>query len=258
MQHWVAIAGRRLLRLSGLVTLVDVARFTLLGFSGSDPPGRVQGLDWLRWLGLTARQIGPRMLPSGAELVHWEAGAPAAVGVPRFLGLTGGGPHHAVAKAFVGPRTRVTYVMLRPTHPSAAAFRWPAPGVGEGSGSPTCSLLSPLACNCPACADGRCGRPGEVEVDVVDIDTFLAPEVLPVGLRPLLLGRVQRCLLRTCHCLLMCDPDSSLASAGAGLHLSSLLSIPIVGPRLRVAILNGDLCRPLSPTAPSDDLEEVD
>jgi len=230
----------------------------LHGLSGSDPPGRVQGLDWRRRLGLTALHNGCWMLPSGAELVHWEAGAPAAVGVPRFLGLTGGGPHHAVAKAFVGPRTRATYVMLRPSHPSAAAFRWPAPGVGDGPGSTDDYLPSPLACSCPPYSDGRGGRPGEVEVDVVDIDTFLAPEVLPVGLRPLLLGRVQRRVLRTCHCLLPCDVVTPHSFAEAGLHLSTLLGIPILGPRLRAALLNGDLCRPLSPTAPSDNLEEVD
>jgi len=174
------------------------------------------------------------MLPCGAEIVHWEAGAPAAVGVPPFLGLTGGGPHHAVAKVFVGPRTRVTYVMLRPSHPSAAAFRWPAPGAGDGPES------------------------GEVEVDVVDIDTFLVPEVLPVGLRPLLLSRKQRRVLRTCHCLLPCDVATPHSLAEAGLQLSTLLGIPRLGPRLRAALLNGDLCRPLSPTPPSDNLEEVD
>ena len=153
--------------------------------------------------------------------VLWEPGSPAAASVPEFLGLSGGGSHHAVARAFVGSRSRGTYVMLRPSHPSAAAFRWPPSGVEGGSS---------LACSCPPSpADDRRGRSLEVKVYVVDIDTFLAPRVLPARLRPHLLACVQQRKLRVCHCLLLRDMNTPYPLTEVGAHLSTLLGLPIFG-----------------------------
>jgi len=171
------------------------------------------------------------MFRGKSALAHWEAGAPATVGVPRFLGLTGGGAHHAVARAFVGPRRRVTYVLLRPSHPSAAAFRWPPANPEDG-------ILHPRACGCPPNTSDPRGRPLEVTLDVVDLDTFLAPGTLPVQLRPQLLARVQRRTLRVCQCLLW-FMDTPTLDVEVGVYLSTLLGIPILGPQLRVALRTG-------------------
>jgi len=172
------------------------------------------------------------MFRGKSALAHWEAGAPAAVEVPRFLGLAGGGPHHAVARAFVRPRRRVTYVLLRPSHPSAAAFRWPPANMEDG-------VLHPRACGCcPDSTSDPRGRPLEVTLDVVDLDTFLAPGTLPVQLRPQLLARVQRRTLRVCQCLLRFT-DTPTLDVEVGVYLSTLLGIPILGPQLRVALRTG-------------------
>jgi len=159
---------------------------------------------------------------------HWEPGSPAVVVVPRLLGLSGGGAHHAVARAFVGPRSRVTYVMLRPSYPSAAAFRWPPTEAADG-------VLHSEACGRPSYTGEQCGCPLELGVDVVDLDTYLAPGVLPVWLRPFLASRVQRRALRVCPCLLH-RMDTFGPDVEIGMRLHTLLGIPILGPRLHAAL----------------------
>ena len=162
------------------------------------------------------------------SVAFWDSGSPAAIGVPRFLGRTGGGTHHAVARAFVHPRSRATYVLLRPAHPAAAALRWPLSLADEGS-------LHPLASCCPDMAVDRQGRPLTVQVDTVELDTFLVPDLLPAWLRPSLLGRVKRRAFRVCGCLLLPDMGPPPIHLVEGACSPSLLGIPILGPRLRAA-----------------------
>ena len=157
--------------------------------------------------------------------VDWEAGSPATVGVPPFLGLTGGGSHHAAARAFVGPLSRTAYVMLPPSHPVAAAFRWPLSAAGDGSSHP-------FVCSCPpSLADVRRGRALVVKVTMIEVDTYVAPGVLPARLRPYLLAQAQFRDLRVCHCLLLGDMNASIPLTEAGAHLSSLLGISRPGPQ---------------------------
>jgi len=216
-------------RACGLCGRAARIRWCIVWRGGSDAQaGRAHLLNGLRLEWGDARRY---MLCGKSALAHWEAGAPAAVGVPRFLGLTGGGAHHAVARAFVRPRCRVTYVLLRPCHPSAAAFRWPPANSDDG-------ILHPRACGCQANTSDACGRPLEVTLDVVDLDTFLAPGTLPVQLRPQLLARVQRRTLRVCQCLLW-FMDTPTLDVEVGVFLSTLLGIPILGPQLRVALRTG-------------------
>jgi len=166
-----------------------------------------------------------------AALTLWDAGSPASAGVPQFLGLTGGGPHHAVARAFVGPRRRVTYVLLRPSHPTAAAFRWPPSHPDEG-------IVRPRGCGCLLNDPDPRGRPLEVTLDVVDLHTYLAPRILPLRLRPGLLAQLQRRTLRVCQCLLT-FMDAPTLDVEVGVFLSTLLGIPILGPQLWTALSSG-------------------
>ena len=124
----------------------------------------------------------------------WDPGAPAATGVPPFLGLTGGGPHHAVARTFVGPRRLETYVLLLPCHPISSAFLWPQahPAWTSRLREGDCPLLDPYPRR----------RPIDVIVNVVDRHTYLAPRILPAGLRSELQAQRQQRTLRACPCLL--------------------------------------------------------
>jgi len=164
------------------------------------------------------------LMPLASDLGHhWEPGAPAAVRVPLFLGLTGGGPHHAVARAFVGPRARTAYVLLPPSHATAAAFRWTTRPTGE-------SPRGPSACSCPPSpADVRRGRLLVVKVQALDVDSFVAPTVLPWRLRSELIGRTRPRDLRVCHCLLHGHALTPVQLAEFDAHLSSLLGIPRPG-----------------------------
>jgi len=172
---------------------------------------------------LPAQAPGPAVMDFVA---FWAPGSPASTGVPRFLGRAGGGAHHSVARIFVHPRSRSTYVLLRPAHPAAAALRWPLSLEEDGS-------LFPSARCCPDMAVDRLGRPLTVQVDTVEFDTFLAPDLLPTWLRPSLLGRVQRRAFRVCDCLLL--PDRGPPPFHLGVCSPSLLGIPILGPQLRAA-----------------------
>ena len=161
--------------------------------------------------------------------VHWEPGSPTTAGVLRFLGRSGGGAHLAVARAFAGARSRVTYVLLRPSSPGAdAAFRWPSADEAEGV------LHSSAVGRLPGSFDRRC-RPMAIGVRVVDLDTYLAPRVLPGWLRPRLDVCLQRRALRVCRCLLLRRMDAPCPNVEIGVRLSSLLGLPILGPRLRAA-----------------------
>jgi len=194
-----------------------------------------------------AESLHSRLRPLGQALMDsvafWARGSPAATGVPRFLGYTGGGTHHAVSRAFVHPRSRTTYALLRPAHLAAAAIRWPSslPPLEE-EGSPL-----PMACWCPFMAVDWHGRPLTVQVDTVDLDTFLAPDFLPAWRSPSLLGRVKRRVLRVCECLLL--PNSGPPPFHLGACSPSLLDIPILGTRLRANI---------HPSQADQVIEEVD
>ena len=163
--------------------------------------------------------------PMESSGVDWAPGSPVAVGVPPFLGLSGGGAHHATARAFVGPLSRIVYVMLPPSHPSAAAFRWPLSAAGDGSSHP-------FVCSCPpSLADVRRGRMLVVKIIMIEVDTYVVPEVLPACLRPHLLGQGQSRDLRVCHCLLPGDMNTPTPRSGTGAYLSALLGVSRPGPQ---------------------------
>jgi len=163
-------------------------------------------------------------------LMPWDLESPTIVGVLRFLERAGGGAHLSVSRAFAGARSRVTYVLLWP--PSAglhAAFLWPTAATMD-------DVLHASTVGRPAAWPDECCRPMEIGVRVIEIDTYLAPRVLPGWLRPRLLASMQCRVLRVCRCLLMRRMDTPCPYVTLGARLASLLGVPIQGPGLRAAL----------------------
>jgi len=159
----------------------------------------------------------------------WDPGAPAAMCVPPFLGLTGGGPHHAVARAFVRPRRWETYVLLLPCHPSSSAFLWP-PAHPAWTARPRGD-----DCDCPLLDPYPRRRPIEVTVEAVDRHTYLAPRVLPARLRSALQALRQLRTLRACPCLLSYMEVPTL-DVHVGVFRATLPAGPVPGPQLWMAL----------------------
>ena len=161
-------------------------------------------------------------------LMSWDLELLTTVGVLRFLGRSGGGPHLAVARAFAGVRSRVTYVLLRPSLAGmATAVQWPSAEVaGDVFHSTEAECL-------PGSRDSPC-RPMGIGIIVVDLDTYLAPLTLPSRLRRHLDVCRERRAVRVCRCLVLRRMDSPCPDVELCVRLSSLLRLPILGPRRRV------------------------
>jgi len=161
------------------------------------------------------------------KLAQWESESPTTVGVLRFLGRSGGGPHLAVAKAFAGARSRVTYVLLRPSLAGVAtAVRWPSAEVADDV------LHSTAMVRLPDSPDSLC-RPMGIGISVVDLDTYLAPQTLPSRLRRHLDVCRERRAVRVCRCLLLRRMDGPLPQVELCVRLFSLLRLPTLGPHRR-------------------------
>ena len=121
-----------------------------------------------------------RGTPALAEGLLWTPESPVLDDVLRCSDRAHGGAFFAASRAVSGARSRVTYVLVRPSSSrSQAAFRWPLVKVTEEV------LRSTAARHSPRDDDLPC-RTLAIGVWALDLDTSLAPQFLPGWLRPIL------------------------------------------------------------------------
>jgi len=169
-------------------------------------------------------RLGAPVLADGCL---WTPESPVLVGVLQYFDRANGGAYIAASQAFSGARSRVTYMLVRPSvSRSYAAFRWPSAQVaGE-------VLHSAVVMHSPRDDDISC-RPLAIGVWVIDLDTFLAPQFLPGWLRPRLASCPRRRVVRLCRCLLMRRRGVSPLPDEPYAHLTSLFCV--LGPELQEA-----------------------